>query len=216
MSVLVGLASVAAAYVTAKLGNNNKGHKEKEIENALSQQASATKLPTDQERPVQAALLSTETLMKNYHEQALAQARVQFWFGLIAATLGFLLILVSSVFGGNWTFIQKVVPGSIIASVATLFLRQSAETRKRATDFYDRLQSYSKQRESLNLVTTMSDARLRSITQTLLALHMAGASTTEVINLLTYDKAETANRSHGDDAPTNGTEKAAMAARSNS
>jgi hypothetical protein len=123
-------------------------------------------------------------LMRSYHEQAVTQARTQFWFGVGAATVGFLWILLTGLNVSSLAGISKVMPGVIIEAAATLFLKQSSEIRQRATDFYDRLHAYGKQRESLALVASMRDSRLQSAAQFLLALHMAGAPMADAVAIL--------------------------------
>ncbi|HXH92315.1 MAG TPA: hypothetical protein VNN25_12105 [Thermoanaerobaculia bacterium] len=131
-------------------------------------------------------------LTRSYHKQALDQAKTQFWFGTVAATIGFAWILISGMFINNIAGTPKLIPGAIVGAVASLFLKQSHETRQRATDFYDRLQSYERQRESVTLVTSIQDSQLQGAAQTLLALHMAGASTGDAVTVLCRGSSERA------------------------
>jgi hypothetical protein len=208
-SLVVGLATVLAAYFTMTFGKIST-RAEQDIANAFKHPVGEKleMVPDESEEGIPlgvnsvgyemflrrvASDLGKDTafgnedagaLMRSYHEQALAQARAQFWLGVGAATVGFLWILLSGLYVSNLSGMSKVVPGVIIEATATLFLKQSSEIRQRATDFYDRLQSYGKQRASLTLVTSMRDSRLQSVAQILLALHMAGAPTADVTTIL--------------------------------
>ena len=79
-------------------------------------------------------------LVNSYHQQALSQARVQFWFSVVAATVGFVYIIYSA---SDQADILKILPGVVIDTVALLFFRQAEQTRQRATELYDRLRKDS-------------------------------------------------------------------------
>lgn len=117
-----------------------------------------------------------EGLINAYHEQALSQAQVQFWFSVIAATAGFVWIIYagSNVESENWITILKTLPGIAMDAVAFLFFRQAAETRDRSTQLYDRLRKDRQNTESISLVSSIEDLRTRSIVQAIIALHMSG------------------------------------------
>ena len=107
---------------------------------------------------------SVEHLINNYHEQALDQAKVQFWFTVVAATIGFIWILYAGVGiqADKLATVSKTFPGIVMDAVAFLFFRQAAETRQRATELYDRLRSDKQMAESSSIVTSIEDVRLRS------------------------------------------------------
>ncbi len=123
-----------------------------------------------------------EQLINNYHEQALSQARIQFWFSVIAATIGFCWIL----YGGTMiqpdklATVSKTFPGVVLDAVAFLFFRQAAETRQRATELYDRLRRDKQLAESSAIVDSIEDVRLRSAVKAQLALHMSGLQPKEI------------------------------------
>jgi len=117
-----------------------------------------------------------ERLISSYHEQALGQARAQFWFSVAAATIGFVWILWagSGIDPSHAVSAMRTIPGMILDAVAFLFFRQAAETRQRATDLYDRLRRDKQMSESAALVASIEDGRLRSVVKAQLALHMSG------------------------------------------
>lgn len=139
-----------------------------------------------------------EGLINNYHEQALDQAKTQFWFSIVAATVGFAWILYSgaSIDPGKLGTVTKTLPGVVMDAVAFLFFRQASETRQRATELYDRLRRDKQMTESAALVSSIEDMRLRSAVKAQLALHMAGLqpSPIDLTSFLSSDGAPSANR----------------------
>ena len=122
-----------------------------------------------------------EELVNSYHQQALSQARVQFWFSVIAATIGFGFILYSSFefSAENWATILKILPGVVIDAVALLFFRQAEQTRQRATELYDRLRSDSQAIMAKDLLSSIEDTKIRSIAQAQIAMRLSGVTTKE-------------------------------------
>lgn len=125
---------------------------------------------------------AVESLVAGYHEQALSQAQAQFWFSVVAASVGFALIIISafSIDISNLSTVLKILPGVTMDAVAFLFFRQAAETRQRATDLYDRLRRDKNIADSLELVTSIEDVRVRSAAKAQIALHMAGLEPTAI------------------------------------
>ena len=128
------------------------------------------------ERSVLAAREPIENLISSYHEQALSQARAQFWFSVVAATIGFAWILYSgsNIQAENFVTVSKILPGVVMDAVAYLFFRQASETRQRATELYDRLRRDKQLTESVSLVSSIDDIRVRSAVKAQIALHMSG------------------------------------------
>ncbi|MBI5843716.1 MAG: hypothetical protein HZB23_03500 [Deltaproteobacteria bacterium] len=123
-----------------------------------------------------------QDLVNSYHQQALSQAKVQFWFSVFAATIGFIFILYSSssiTVQYPSSFI-KIMPGVIIDAVALLFFRQAEQTRERATALYDRLRSDNQMLKSQSLVESIEDIQIRSAVKAQIALHMAGLRPKEI------------------------------------
>ncbi|MGC4013631.1 MAG: hypothetical protein QM755_03790 [Luteolibacter sp.] len=120
-----------------------------------------------------------QELVNSYHQQALSQARVQFWFSVAAAAVGFAYILysASSAIGNDWANIVRILPGVVIDAVAVLFFRQAEQTRQRATELYDRLRKDSQAAMAKELLVSIEDKRIRSIAQAQIALHLSGVTT---------------------------------------
>ena len=135
-------------------------------------------------RPVVQQLIHTEnklieSLVNSYHQQALFQASVQFWFSVVAATVGFLYILYAAADfqADNWASLLKVLPGVVIDAVAVLFFRQAEQTRQRATELYDRLRIDSNTLVAKEVLSSIEEVKIRSIAQAQIALRLAGVVT---------------------------------------
>lgn len=135
-------------------------------------------------QPEEAAV---EGLVAAYHEQALDQAKIQFWFSVVAATVGFVWILYtgSQIDTAHVVTATKTLPGVAIDAVAFLFFKQAAETRQRATELYDRLRNDKKITEAVLVVASIEDLKVRSAVKAQIALHMAGLAPAP-INLSTF------------------------------
>ena len=133
----------------------------------------------DQHNPEQTAV---ETLISNYHEQALGQTKVQFWFSLVAACAGLLWILYAGlkIIPQQPSSTWAILPGVVIDAVAFLFFRQASETRKRATELYDRLRIDRQLRDSASRIASIDDPRVRNVVNAQIALQMSGLQPTPI------------------------------------
>ena len=121
-----------------------------------------------------------QELVESYHKQALQQARVQFWFSVIAASVGFGMVLYALLAARDaqtLDLLLRSLPGVSVDAVAALFFVQARETRQRATELYDRLRQDALQAESRDLVETISHAKIRDAVKAQLAMQMMGCST---------------------------------------
>ncbi len=121
-------------------------------------------------------------LVTGYHQQALSQARVQFWFSIVAATVGFAYILFAATrtMDGSFNVTLNVLPGVVIDAVALLFFKQAEQTRERATALYDRLRQDSQIENAREIVESINDVHVRSLVKAQIALHMAGLNPKEL------------------------------------
>jgi hypothetical protein len=121
-------------------------------------------------------------LVNGYHQQALSQAKVQFWFSVVAATIGFVYILfaASRTDDGSFAIVLNVLPGVVIDVVAFLFFKQAEQTRERATSLYDRLRQDSQVESAREMVESIDDLQIRSLVKAQIALHMSGLSPKEL------------------------------------
>ncbi|SRR5260221_4559169 len=119
-------------------------------------------------------LAITAANVDEYHQQSISQSRISFWFSLVLATLGF-IIIATSVF----TFADKanylgIVAGTIVDAVAALFFHQTNRARALMADFFDRLRTDRKLEESLKLCSATSSSVLQDALRVRLALHFSG------------------------------------------
>jgi len=116
-------------------------------------------------------------LLELYYNQALQQANIQFWFSIIAATLGFVFIFAVIFFGKGETWsesILKTFPGAIIEVISALFISQSRETRERATNLFGELHYDNKIEKSVEIADTIDDTAVKSDIKAKIALHIIG------------------------------------------
>lgn len=97
-------------------------------------------------------------LLKQYHDQGLAQSRVSFWFSLIAASVGFMVIVTAFLIADSGVAITQqgraaltLLAGTIVETTAGLFFVQSNRARKLMIEFFDRLRMDRKLFEALKL-----------------------------------------------------------------
>ena len=142
----------------------------------LSSEIASRPLNNDQKDENSRGWGAVQNLINSYHVQALDQARVQFWFSVIAASVGFIWIIYSAVNIDTAQIgtILKTLPGVAMDTVAFFFFKQASETRERATALYDRLRTDDQRSQAILLVTSIEDERVRSAVKAQLTLHMAG------------------------------------------
>lgn len=142
----------------------------------IALQSSLTKRKEERRDDQPQTLGPVQDLVNSYHRQALNQARVQFWFSVIAASVGFIWVIYSGVNidAAQLGTVLKIVPGVAVDTVAYLFFRQARETRARAIDLYDRLRTDERQTQAVALVGSIEDGRVRSVVKAQLTLNMAG------------------------------------------
>lgn len=116
-------------------------------------------------------------LLESYHNQALQQASIQFWFSIIASVLGFIFIFIIIFFEENKTwyeYILKTLPGAIVEVISILFINQARETRERATNLFKELNYDNKIEKSVDIANTIDNADVKSDVKAKIALHIIG------------------------------------------
>jgi hypothetical protein len=127
-------------------------------------------------------------LLEEYHNQSLTQSSISFWFSLISASFGFVIIALAIFSIKGETGIQnqmaafvQLVSGTIINAVSTLFFIQTNKSRKLMSDFFDKLRSDRKINESLILVEKIPDNFIQSRAKAMIALSFVGIQLDEKI-----------------------------------
>lgn len=123
---------------------------------------------------------NVDQLIEEHHRQALKQATIQFWFSLISAVIGFIIIIII-IFIANSTlwyeYTLKLIPGLIIEAVSALFFSQSKHTRETSSDFLNRLREDRRYVKSISIVETITDEKLKSGVKAKIALRMSNVDT---------------------------------------
>ena len=109
-----------------------------------------------------------------YHQQSIGQARISFWFSLIFASVGFLIIATSIFTYSDKTGYIGIIAGTIIDAVSALFFMQSNKARILMSEFFDKLRQDRKLEESLNLCQSIDDEFLRNALKVKLSLFFSG------------------------------------------
>jgi hypothetical protein len=140
-------------------------------------------------------LTEATVLTKNYYEHALQQSKIQFWFSIIVASIGFLFIIsfvILFIVKNEMLYIINIIPGIIIDTIAFLFLKQSNETKNKAIEYFDRLRNDNQKQESINLVGKIENSKLKDLIYAQIAINTSGVNTTaddfsKIVSLLNND-----------------------------
>lgn len=126
-------------------------------------------------------------LLKEYHAQGLAQSKVSFWFSVVFASIGFVIILMAILSalnnskGDSSGAIITLISGVVIEAVSALFFVQSNKSRDLMSSFFDKLRSDRKLEEAISLANQIPDENLQSKIKMILSLNFAQVSTTDDI-----------------------------------
>ena len=122
--------------------------------------------------------------LANYYAQILSQSKVAFWFSLIFASLGFLVIVVAAFLYSktdSGSAIAQFVAGIIMDAVAGLFFVQSKNAQKPMGEFFDKLRKDRAQVESRALCEAVTTPEAKDALRVHLALFYAGVETHESV-----------------------------------
>lgn len=117
------------------------------------------------------------TLLESYHNQAIQQANIQFWFSIIASIVGFAFIFMIIFLEENnvwYEYILKTFPGVIVEVISALFISQAKETRERATNLFEELNYDNKIDKSVDIADTIENNDVKSEVKAKIALHIIG------------------------------------------
>jgi hypothetical protein len=111
-----------------------------------------------------------------YYGQTLAQSKISFWFSLIFASLGFVVIIVAVFLytgASAGATAAQFAAGVIMDSVAALFFVQSRNAQKSMGEFFDKLRRDRQELESRKLCESLESATARDALRIELSLHYA-------------------------------------------
>lgn len=117
----------------------------------------------------------TEQLAQ-YYSQVLAQSKISFWFSLIFASMGFMVIVVAGFMyssTASGATVAQFIAGIVMDAVAALFFVQSKNAQASMGEFFDKLRRDRQQVESRKLCEIISDAKAKDALRIQLALHYA-------------------------------------------
>jgi hypothetical protein len=138
----------------------------------------AVAVPDHEPRPFE-----TEQLAQ-YYAQVLAQSKTSFWFSLIFASLGFLVIVIagfryeSTAAGAT---VAQIIAGIIMDAVAALFFVQSKNAQAAMGQFFDKLRRDRQQAEARKLCDSVTNNLACDALRIQLALHYAEVPTAQEI-----------------------------------
>jgi len=109
-----------------------------------------------------------------YHQHSLNQSKISFWFSLIFASLGFMIITTSMLAFSKESEYIGLIAGTIIETVSVLFFYQSNKARQMMSEFFDKLRSDRKLEESLKLCESIDNDHMRNSVKVKLSLYFSG------------------------------------------
>lgn len=151
-----------------------------QIRDALSEedpQIRAKALELIEKRPLEVrggALTYDTAKFDEYHSQSLGQAQISFWFSLVFAAIGFLVIGASVFLYKEKTSYPGIVAGTIVEAVAGLFFQQSNRARKLMSEFFEKLRADRRLDESLKLCDAIDNKFMRNALKVKLSLDFSG------------------------------------------
>ena len=116
-----------------------------------------------QHRPSESIPYETEQLAR-YYGQVLVQSKMSFWFSLVFASLGFLVIIAAALLYSaerQGATVASFLAGVVIDSVAGLFFVQSKDAQRSMAESFDKLRKDRQQADSRSLCESIEDSKLK-------------------------------------------------------
>lgn len=118
----------------------------------------------------------TEQLAR-YYGLVLAQSKISFWFSLLFASLGFIVIIFAVFkYSANDTggTVVQLIGGLVIDAVAALFFVQSRNAQKSMSEFFDKLRLDRQKLDGRALCDSIADSYAKDALRIQLALSYSG------------------------------------------
>lgn len=125
--------------------------------------------------------------LANYYAQVLGQAKISFWFSLVFASIGFVIIVLAAfVFqeAEIWATGLKLFAGLIVDGVAALFFVQSKQAQLSMAAFFEKLRSDRQFVEARAMCEEISSPEMRDKLKTVLVLHYSGLDSSSLVKEL--------------------------------
>lgn len=151
---------------------------------AKEQRESQELLKSIQKASQEGLPFETEQLAK-YYGEVLAQSKTSFWFSLVFAVIGFLVIIVAAfMFSGkqDTTTLIQMLAGSIIDAVAALFFVQSRHAQKSMADFFDKLRQDRQHTDSKNMCESICDTIAKDALKMQLSIYYSGVPNADKVS----------------------------------
>lgn len=125
--------------------------------------------------------------LSGYYALTLGQARVSFWFSLIFASVGFIVIISAGLLysGGDYVSASiKVVSGLVIDAVSALFFVQSRRAQESMSAFFEKLRSDRQFVEARRICDEIKNEDTKDKIKTMLVLHYSGIDASSLTSSL--------------------------------
>lgn len=122
--------------------------------------------------------------LANYYAQVLAQSKTSFWFSLVFASIGFLIIILAAFMHADaesGSTIARFIAGGVVDAVAALFFVQSKRAQESMADFFDKLRRDRNHVEARSLCESLETKEAKDALRVRLALHYAEVDTPDSI-----------------------------------
>ena len=125
--------------------------------------------------------------LAGYYSLTLGQARISFWFSLIFAAIGFLVIVGGAALyteSGIMAASVKIISGIVIDAVSALFFVQSRRAQESMSAFFEKLRSDRQFVEARKICEELSEVAIKDHLKTILVLHYSGLESKPMIDAL--------------------------------
>jgi len=122
--------------------------------------------------------------LENYYSQVLVQSRISFWFSLVFASIGFLIIVLAAFLHSTAaadSTIARFIAGGVVDAVAALFFVQSKKAQESMADFFDKLRRDRNHLEARKLCESLDSPAAKDALRVRLALHYAEVGNPDAI-----------------------------------
>lgn len=114
--------------------------------------------------------------LENYYSQALNQSKISFWFSILFASIGFIIIIIAGFLYSNensGATIVSMISGTIIDSIAALFFIQTKRAQKNMNDFFQKLREDKQYVEAKKLCESLNSIKAKDALKIQLALNFS-------------------------------------------
>jgi hypothetical protein len=120
--------------------------------------------------------------LSNYYKQTLFQSQTSFWFSLIFASIGFLLIILASILHVTNSLdktVITIVSGVVIEAISALFFVQSNNAKKAVTNFFEKLRKDKQIQDAIKISESIEDKTIKDKLKVKLSLSLIGQANIE-------------------------------------